>query len=68
MAFLDARAEYAFNEAVSLYAGGRNLLDATQVSDEDTPLFFDADGGYDVAYIYGPLRGRELYAGLRLEF
>ena len=65
---VNARAEYAFSERVAVYAGGRNLFDTTQVGDEDSPLFFDADGGYDVAYIYGNLRGRELYAGLRLEF
>lgn len=64
----DARVEYAVNENLFIYGGGRNLLDHTQVNDEDTPLFYDADGGYDVAYIYGDLRGRELYAGLRLEF
>ncbi len=65
---LDARAEYKVRDGLAIYAGGRNLLDYTQVEDEDTPLFYGADGGYDVAYIYGPLRGRELYAGLRLEF
>lgn len=64
----DLRAEYAVSDTLAVYAGGRNLLDHTQVGDEDSPLFYDADGGYDVAYIYGDLRGRELYAGLRLEF
>lgn len=65
---LDLRGEYSFANGVSLYAGGRNILDSTQVEDEDSPLFYGADGGYDVAYIYGNLRGRELYAGLRWEF
>jgi outer membrane receptor for ferrienterochelin and colicins len=65
---VDARAEFAFNERFAIYAGGRNLFDYTQAGDEDSPLFFDASGGYDVAYIYGPLRGRELYAGLRVRF
>lgn len=56
------------NDNLSLYAGVSNLLDYTQAGDEDTPLFFDADGGFDVGYIYGPLRGREIYAGLKMEF
>jgi hypothetical protein len=46
----------------------KNLLDYTQAGDEDTPLFYDADGGYDVGYIYGPLRGRQMYAGLQAKF
>lgn len=33
----------------------------------ETPLFFDG-GEYDVAHIYGPLRGRELYAGVKYKF
>ena len=65
---LDIRAEYQVLDNIAIYAGGRNLLDNTQVEDTTSPLFYDADGGYDVAYIYGPLRGRELYAGLRFEF
>ena len=64
---LDARIEYAINNRFAIYAGGRNLTDEVQVDDE-SPLFFDADGGYDVAYIYGQLRGRELYAGFRADF
>lgn len=65
---LDMRASYQMNDNLSLYAGVSNLLDYTQAGDEDTPLFFDADGGFDVGYIYGPLRGREIYAGLKMEF
>ena len=65
---LDIRAEYQVLDNVAIYAGGRNLLDGTQVEETTSPLFYDADGGYDVAYIYGSLRGRELYAGLRFEF
>lgn len=65
---VDARIEYAVTEDIALYVGGRNLFDYTQVKDEETPLFYKPDGGFDVAYIYGPLRGRELYAGTRFSF
>ncbi len=64
---LDARVEYAISDRFAVYAGGRNLTDELQ-SDDESPLFFDADGGYDVAYIFGQLRGRELYAGFRADF
>lgn len=66
---LDARAAYQVNAHLNVYAGGRNLTGFTQVEDDGiSPLFYDADGGYDVGYIYGPLRGRELYAGISAEF
>ncbi|MBU2978054.1 TonB-dependent receptor [Alteromonas sp. C1M14] len=50
-------------DTFSVYVGANNLFDYTQVDDMETPLFYE-DGGYDVAYIYGPLRGREIYAGI----
>jgi len=51
---------------LEVYAGADNLLDYTQtVSGSDSPLFWDKDGGYDVSHIWGPLRGRQLYLGLR---
>ncbi|TKB51745.1 TonB-dependent receptor plug domain-containing protein [Ferrimonas aestuarii] len=65
---MDLRAAYELNETFSVYAGVANLFDYTQAGDEDTPLFYDADGGYDVGYIYGPLRGREAYVGLKATF
>lgn len=63
---LDVRVERGFGRNWSVYAGATNLTDYTQAEDEETPLFWDADGGYDVAYIFGPLRGRTIYAGARL--
>ncbi|MGB6136040.1 MAG: TonB-dependent receptor [Shewanella sp.] len=65
---IDLRVSYELNEYLSLYSGVTNLLDYTQAGDEDTPLFYDADGAYDVGYIYGPLRGREVYAGMKYTF
>ncbi|GAA4893778.1 TonB-dependent receptor plug domain-containing protein [Ferrimonas pelagia] len=65
---IDLRAAYALNDVFSVYAGVSNLLDYTQAGDEDTPLFFDDEGALDVGYIYGPLVGREIYAGIKLKF
>lgn len=65
---LDLQVEYQINDALSIYAGGLNLTDYNQAADEDTPLFWDEDGGYDVGHIFAPLRGRTLYAGFRYGF
>jgi outer membrane receptor for ferrienterochelin and colicins len=65
---VDLKLSKAVTDNFTLYAGVKNLLDYTQAGDEDTPLFFDAEGGYDVGYIYGPLRGRQYYAGLQAKF
>jgi len=68
---VDMRLAREIGGAWSVYAGVHNLFDYTQINDEDTPLFWDAvgssDAGYDVAYIYGPLRGRETYVGLKYQ-
>lgn len=65
---LDARLEYKLNNTVSLYLGGNNLLDYNQADDEESPLLWDADGGYDVVHIYAPLRGRVVYGGIKATF
>ncbi len=65
---LDLRVNYQLNDHLSLYSGVSNLFDYTQVGDEDTPLFYDDEGAFDVGYIYGPLRGREFYAGMKFTF
>lgn len=65
---LDLRVSYEINEYMSFYSGVSNLFDYTQAGDEETPLFYDAEGAFDVGYIYGPLRGREIYAGMKLTF
>ncbi|GGA90499.1 TonB-dependent receptor [Neiella marina] len=51
----------------SLYAGVSNVFEYTQIEEDETPLFWDADGGFDVGYIYGPLHGREFYAGFEIK-
>ena len=65
---LDLKVSYQLNDTLSLYTGVSNLFDYTQAGDEDTPLFYDAEGTFDVGYIYGPLRGREIYAGMKFSF
>jgi outer membrane cobalamin receptor len=67
----DFRAMRTISGNWSAYVGANNLFDYTQAGDEDTPLHWispDPADGFDVAYIYGPLRGREIYAGVKLEF
>lgn len=65
---VDLRVARDFGDRTTLYVGAKNLFDKTQAGDMDSPLFWGADGSFDVGYIYGPLRGRELYAGAQLRF
>lgn len=65
---LDARVERALGEHWSAYLGANNLTDYTQAGDEESPLFYGEDGGYDVVHIYGPLRGRVAYLGIQAKF
>ncbi|CUJ39637.1 TonB-dependent receptor plug domain-containing protein [Achromobacter ruhlandii] len=64
---LDLRGEYAINKHFTLYAGVDNLFDYKQ-SDKESPLFVNGDGDLDVTQLWGPSRGRYLYAGTRLSF
>ncbi len=66
-AILNFKAKYKLSENSSIYFGASNLTAKTQIGDGDSPLFYNADGGYDVAYIYGPLHGREYYAGFEIK-
>ncbi len=51
----------------SLYLGGENLLDYRQ---PHPILSYDNPGGryFDASMIWGPLDGRKIYAGIRMEF
>ncbi|WP_394203708.1 TonB-dependent receptor plug domain-containing protein [Shewanella waksmanii] len=60
----DVKIQYSLNENIKLYGGLSNIFDYTQIGEGESPLFYDADGGYDVAYIWGPLHGREFYLGV----
>lgn len=64
---LDVRGEYAFSERLSLYAGIDNALDYKQ-SDKESFLFVDGDGAPDVVHLWGPSRGRYVYAGVKFSF
>ncbi|MGE8657240.1 MAG: TonB-dependent receptor plug domain-containing protein [Achromobacter sp.] len=64
---LDLRGEYAVNKHFTLYAGVDNLFDYKQ-SDKESPLFVDGNGELDVTQLWGPSRGRYLYAGTKLSF
>ena len=65
---MDFKISKSIGGSLSIYFGGKNLLNYTQVDDMDSPLFWQNDGGdpvYDVAHIYGPLKGREFYIGFK---
>ncbi len=68
----DIRIAKDFNKNWQTYAGVNNLFDYTQTAEGDSPLFFDgASAGsedWDVGHIWGPLRGRLVYAGVKATF
>ncbi len=64
---VDSRVAKELGDQWTVYFGATNLLAYTQAEDMETPLFYQ-DGGYDVADIYGPLKGREIYAGVKYQF
>lgn len=66
-ATVDIKISKVLNKNFTLYAGAKNLFDYVQ-TDTESPLFYDADGGFDSAHIWGPLRGRMVYAGLKATF
>jgi len=66
-ATLDLRGEYKFNKTLGMYAGVDNVFDYKQ-SDKESFLFVDGQGGEDVTHLWGPSRGRYIYAGLKLAF
>ncbi len=66
---LNTKISKVLTNELTAYVGANNVLNETQTgSRNDSPLMYGADGAYDVAYIYGGLRGREAYAGLTWAF
>lgn len=64
---VNLRVSQPIGNVIELYAGVDNLFDFHQ-SDVDSPLFFVDEGSsvlFDVIHIWGPMRGRFFYGGLR---
>jgi outer membrane receptor protein involved in Fe transport len=62
----DTKLDWKLRKEITLYVGAENLFNYTQtVSGGDPPQYFDAQGNYGTSHIWGPLRGRQMYAGVR---
>jgi outer membrane receptor for ferrienterochelin and colicins len=64
---LDLRGEWAISKTLALYLGIDNATDYKQ-TDRESPLFVDGEGAPDVVHLWGPNRGRSVYAGVKLSF
>lgn len=64
---VDLKVAKEIDHTWEVYSGVKNLFDYVQVK-KDSPQFFDANGGFDSAHIWGPLRGRMIYAGIKAKF
>ena len=65
---VNAKAVYRLKSHWEIYGGAENLLNYTQAgSAHDEPHYFDQYGNFNTSHIWGPLRGRQLYVGLRLK-
>ncbi len=63
---LDVRAQYRVNKRYAAFVGADNLLDYQQAK-HDSYLWVNDSGNIDVTHIWGPQRGRMLYAGMRID-
>ncbi|HEX5623760.1 MAG TPA: TonB-dependent receptor [Sulfuricurvum sp.] len=64
---VDLKISKEIDKNFTVYAGAKNLFDYVQ-TDTESPLFYDRDGNPDANHIWGPLRGRMLYAGVKATF
>ncbi len=64
---VDLKISKELTKNLSVYAGGKNLFDYVQTNTE-SPLFYDASGNPDANHIWGPLRGRMAYLGIKATF
>ncbi|MFZ2967572.1 MAG: TonB-dependent receptor [Sulfuricurvum sp.] len=64
---VDMKISKELSKTFSIYAGVKNLFDYTQTAHE-SPLYYDASGRYNVGDIWGPLRGRMSYVGIKATF
>jgi outer membrane receptor for ferrienterochelin and colicins len=65
-ATLDLRAERRIGARLSVFFGADNVTDYKQI-DRENFLWVGFDGGYDVTHIWGPSRGRYVYAGIKAQ-
>lgn len=63
---LDLSGRYRFSKRTALVFGVNNLFDYRQTDTEDF-LWVNGDGEFDVTHFWGPNRGRQLYAGMRVD-
>jgi outer membrane receptor for ferrienterochelin and colicins len=65
---IDARAEvHLLGEQLSVFAGVDNLTGYQQAK-RDGFLWLDSTGAIDVTHLWGPNRGRFLYAGIKVSY
>lgn len=69
---MNVRLQQRIAKGLYLYAGINNIFDYHQ-ADEEGPLYFPADDDgsatpADVVHIWGPMRGRYIYGGLKADF
>jgi outer membrane receptor for ferrienterochelin and colicins len=65
---INMKTVWKLRPAMDLYAGAENLLNYTQAgSAHDDPHYWDSQGDFNTSHIWGPLRGCQLYAGLRVK-
>lgn len=64
---VDLKLSKALTKNITVYMGAKNLFNTIQTTRE-SPLFYDATGAFDSAHVWGPLRGRMMYAGLKATF
>lgn len=62
---VDLQGVYKLTKDTSLTVGARNLFDYVQT---ESPLYFNSAGEFDVNHVWGPLIGRQVYAGLKSVF
>ena len=64
---VNAKADYHLTSHWEIYVGAENLFNYTQAgSAHDEPHYFDQYGNFNTSHIWGPLRGRQMYAGIRV--
>ncbi len=64
---VDMKVSKTIAKNFTAYAGAKNLFNYVQTTTE-SPLFYDGSGNFGTTHIWGPLRGRTLYAGIKMVF